>query len=135
MTEQDLAAIKARADAATPPPWQAIITAETPSGPEWSVDAVHSTREDAEFQAHARDDVPRLLEEISRLRAMESRLKEIFGPAIPPVESMDWTTFDAMVPAEREACAKVAENHVPSGYNDFETAKEVAAAIRARGKQ
>jgi hypothetical protein len=82
MTNEELAAIKARAEAATPGPWTA---AEDPTdGGLWVMgkrpvricDVESNTRSsdrllevgDVEFIAHARSDIPALLAEVERLR-------------------------------------------------------------------
>jgi hypothetical protein len=78
----DLAAIKARADAATPGPWKARTeypqTVTSPTyGPDssdedaWviSTSLTHRPDADAEFIAHARTDVPALLAHVAELEA------------------------------------------------------------------
>lgn len=92
MTDERIAQIRARADAATRGPWHVELTAETyidrPSRyPIYSevrgiVDVAEGdtyvaqtkrgneqARDDAEFIAHAREDVATLLAEVERLRA------------------------------------------------------------------
>lgn len=80
LSEQQLAEICARAEAATPGPW-CTDGAEIYTGTEylpWSslwigetcrADDCHGSRDDAAFIAAARTDVPALLAEIERLRA------------------------------------------------------------------
>lgn len=91
----DLDAIRARLDAACPGPWKVYNGNEgsVDYGPLWAVanDAFHNPPEDddtpwiavdvhtglqadAEFIAHARQDIPALLAEIDRLRADAARL-------------------------------------------------------------
>lgn len=71
MSEPDLEAIRARKDAATPGPWDAPLL-----GGVWTDDDgggwITTDAEDAnaEFIAHARTDIPDLLEAIDRLRSM-----------------------------------------------------------------
>jgi hypothetical protein len=76
MTPEELAAIKVRAEAATP---GAMVPYEHGSTLGWSFDTEDGTlpcgirgmferREDAVFYAHARDDVPALVAEVERLR-------------------------------------------------------------------
>lgn len=64
MTEEELKAIEARANAATPAPWH--------YDPVWGRARGESiscmTEEDGEFCAHAREDVPKLIAEVERLR-------------------------------------------------------------------
>jgi hypothetical protein len=83
MTEDDLRAIEARANAATPGPWQARhrhaeMTAEDDEscglgleidGPPEAWNRGQFARgSDAQFIAHARADIPALIAEIRRLR-------------------------------------------------------------------
>lgn len=77
MTPDELAAIKARANAATEGPWT-WASHTTADGDEWAVfdpadHALASNRDgwapDAEFIAHARSDVPALLAEVEQLKA------------------------------------------------------------------
>jgi hypothetical protein len=90
LEKSDLEAIKARADAATPGRW--FWTAETDydpgrivgepmvggfGEPEWDV-----TPDDAEFIAHAREDVPALLAHIDALTADNERLQRIEAAAL-----------------------------------------------------
>ena len=89
MTEERLLAIKARAEAATPGPFKVFYRAlDFPSafyeslwaeGQKEVICAVShgkNDRADAEFLAHAREDVPTLLAEVERLRAGVGRLRE-----------------------------------------------------------
>lgn len=99
MLDDELAAIRIRADAATPGPWQVeylddtyamnlvavatgelhedwptdsakVVAATLVQGPErYASIADGRWDENARFIAHAREDVPRLLDEIARLRA------------------------------------------------------------------
>lgn len=87
MAELDLAAIRARVEAATAGPWHAYDANVDYDGPSrWAaandahltldprydhldVTVDCGTEQDAEFVAHARDDVPALLSEVERLRA------------------------------------------------------------------
>lgn len=85
-TPLDLDAIKARAEAATEGPWEAHAL----DGFEWSVDRIGDndddsgnevatvwvTGADAAFIAHARTDVPMLLAELERLRALNTASAE-----------------------------------------------------------
>ena len=90
VTDAALAEIEARAHAATEPPWTAVpyrdgepcprcggashYAALTPvAGIAWEDDeaTVLMRREDAQFIAHSREDVPRLVAEVRRLRARQ----------------------------------------------------------------
>ncbi len=70
----DLSAIEARANVATPAPW-------LPDGRDKKFDLLNSAEthtqnmRDDDFIVHARDDVPELIAEVRRLRAIEARLK------------------------------------------------------------
>ena len=81
MSEQELAAIRARAEAATDGPWQQsmditgrlmVVVNLTPHQFREIIIAVSSDNsprdEDLDFIAHAREDVPALLAEVERLR-------------------------------------------------------------------
>jgi len=89
MTPEELAAIRARAEAATPGPWKVdeglaladpLLEGEgdwyrqiegwTNTGYEW----LCLSPEDAAFIAHAREDIPRLLDEVEALRAWSERV-------------------------------------------------------------
>lgn len=68
----DLDVIEARANAATPGPWGALspradgASPVTRAGGAWI--APFTAEDDAEFIAHAREDVPALVDEVRRLR-------------------------------------------------------------------
>ncbi len=88
MSEIDLDAIQTRATMATRGPWHvewdgtgypqrvlndaAVLVAETCTGPEWPPT-------DAEFIAHARDDIPALLAQVEYLRGRIERVLERHG--------------------------------------------------------
>ncbi len=85
MNEQELKEIEARAEAATPGPWQAIDPADfSNQHPGWDVNGPYTIHDDedqgfmdgrtANFIAHARQDVPALCEEMRRLK---DRVKEL----------------------------------------------------------
>jgi hypothetical protein len=85
LTEEQLAAVRARVDAATPGPWESFVEGRDHHGGDnfirigglvdgWpdmyvSHEANPAPQEDLDFIAHARQDIPRLLTEIERLRA------------------------------------------------------------------
>jgi len=82
MTELDLDAIRARAEAATEEPWRAWLDERRPNERTATVETAYIRDSydpelitdwcwdaDAEFIAHARSDVPNLLTEVERLRA------------------------------------------------------------------
>ena len=104
MTDLDLAAIRARAEAATKGPWEvcafdsghskfemsvSVITESAGDricdmdglGRTWNeIDARDDGMADAEFIAHAREDIPALLAELDRLNATIGRVRDIHAP-------------------------------------------------------
>ena len=60
LTDEEIAEIRGRAEAATEGPWDVA----------WGTYLITISREDAEFCIHARTDIPRLLDEVERLRAL-----------------------------------------------------------------
>lgn len=87
MTELDLDAIRARCDAATDGPWTAEYSEAQgncvlPHDAESTREAVAVTRlfhqqADADFIAHARTDVPELIDEIERLQEAAERIPKL----------------------------------------------------------
>src|SRR5260221_3437865 len=75
MDEETLAAIRARADQATPGPWLGLyLSGDTITGVKNAAGAVGLgevglTAADHKFITHAREDIPALLAEVERLRA------------------------------------------------------------------
>ena len=82
LTDEELAAIKARCAAATPGPWKPyiegrdhvsgssfIMTGEGVARGE-DIELTGATEADYDFIAHARQDMPRLLEEVEGLRKL-----------------------------------------------------------------
>lgn len=72
LTDADLQAIKERAEKATPGPWK--VGRQSPNGAcnvgtiNGLLTAQTTDGSNAEFIAHAREDVPKLLAEVERLR-------------------------------------------------------------------
>ena len=88
LTPADLAAMRARAEAATEGPWkqcggsiippdelQGHFEHDPPDWIEWRSPEYPRWLADAEFIAHARDDLPRLLDEVERLRGVVRGLR------------------------------------------------------------
>ena len=88
----DLDAIKARAEAATPGPWEARVwhgegmpyeswcvqkVSERGIRQDWIVHKIH--RDEAKFIAHAREDVPTLVAEVKQLRNEVELLRNVLG--------------------------------------------------------
>jgi hypothetical protein len=81
ITPEELAEIQARSDQASPGPWTSMVEARDhtsgssfimvglPTKRREDMEISGATADDFDFIAHARQDVPRLLEEIRRLRA------------------------------------------------------------------
>jgi hypothetical protein len=80
LTDEELRAIRARCDSATPGPWISYVEGRDhmsgssfiQTGPGESrgedIELSGATTADQDFIAHARADVPRLLDEVERLR-------------------------------------------------------------------
>lgn len=69
MTDEELAAIRARAEAATPGPWAPFGKQVIDSNQLFVLQGLGDhVYQDADFIAHAREDIPKLLAEIKRLR-------------------------------------------------------------------
>lgn len=82
MTESDLDLIAERCDAATRGPWQAFVEGrDHESGSSFIGTSGHdielsgASEEDYDFIANAKQDVPRLIEEVRRLRAQLAAAK------------------------------------------------------------
>ena len=101
LTADDLETIEQRANAATEGPWRAAVVARFvdddgcergkgaiypagPSGPPPLFVTPDWLAADAEFIAHARDDVPALLAEVRRLQAAEQRVRALHHPVPAP---------------------------------------------------
>ncbi len=80
MTDDELQAIKDRCNAATPGPWRSYVEGrDHTSGSDFimtgeagvrgnDIELTGATKADQDFMAYARQDVPRLLAEVERLR-------------------------------------------------------------------
>jgi hypothetical protein len=84
LTDAELSAIQARCDAATSGPWESFVEGRDHSsgsnfirtggptrGPD--IELSGATAADQDFIAHARQDVPRLVAEVRRLRQVQAR--------------------------------------------------------------
>lgn len=80
MKAEELAVIKERADKATEGPWMHSPYYEEDYGEVTSIKGVdvaeYLTIEDAQFIAHAREDVPKLVAEVERLRSVVWRISD-----------------------------------------------------------
>jgi hypothetical protein len=86
LNAEELEAIRKRAEAATPGPWfdsETVYVVSNVRGDsiEWGADFIAETQEqsDAEFIANAREDVPKLLVEIERLRKTLDYINDLAG--------------------------------------------------------
>jgi hypothetical protein len=80
MTDEEMTAIKVRCDAATPGPWRSYVEGrDHSSGSDFimtgegdsrgkDIELSGATTADQDFIAHARQDLPRLVNEVERLR-------------------------------------------------------------------
>jgi len=85
LTDEEIAAIRARGAAATPGPWRSYIEGrDHTSGSSFimtgegdlrgeDIELSGATPADQDFIAHARQDIPRLLAELQRLRNLGQR--------------------------------------------------------------
>ena len=80
MTEKELDEIRERCDSATAGPWQAWVEGrDQTSGSSFvqtggdDIEMLGATMADYEFIANAKQDIPRLLAEIERLRSLVGR--------------------------------------------------------------
>jgi hypothetical protein len=140
MTRDQLDAIRARVEAATPGPWKAQRwCSNNPSVAEaWGLTGMR-TFADAVFCGHAREDVPALLAEVERLQAREAELLRwrdewaIFKAAQTAGKE---SAFARGAAAMREAAARLEDNSakasrlvgtVPQAVRHEERAKEIRA--------
>lgn len=120
LSDQDLAAIEERCSKATPGPW---IVAR---GPEWSavkgaighellkISGVnHGSGPNAAFIASSREDVPKLIEEVKRLR----------------------DTVNASRAKALEEAAEIAGQVAGLSTYDYQTARNIQEKCRARAKE
>jgi len=80
LTNEELVAISERAEKASPGPWQVASTTDGEyilDCDEWVVAATFERREDAYFVAHAREDIPSLLDHIAELEAVINVIREV----------------------------------------------------------
>ena len=78
ISEKELAEIRKRAEAATPGPWKAFVEdRDFQSGSSFiqtqgeDIELIGATEEDYDFIANARQDIPKLLDEIERLKGKQ----------------------------------------------------------------
>jgi len=67
MTPEELRAIRDRVESATPGPWS---RRDVTRGYYWDGSYIPVSVRNADFAAHAREDIPKLLDEIERLRGL-----------------------------------------------------------------
>lgn len=121
MTPEELAAIRARCEAATPGLWTSYENREvSPEG--YAVCGPTSTdiaylgitnqdSYDADFIAYARTDVPKLLDEVSRLTAENARLRAVRDAAAAWRDNVDAGSpeCDVAMVQSMEAALRAAE--------------------------
>lgn len=103
MTEARLANIGARAERATVAPWS--VHAFSVRSEDRSLRAACFVHEDAAFIAHARTDIPDLLDEVRHQRAGNERLREALGRIKRIAASADAMSADADI----SLCERLAE--------------------------
>ena len=85
MTPEQLAAIRARAEAATPGPWHddqdGMVYSTCQPGCAVVINDIDLAVEDAEFIAHAREDIPALVAEVERLQTELARMRPVVEAA------------------------------------------------------
>lgn len=104
LTQDDLDMIKERAEKASSGPWQVASTTDGEyilDCDELVVAATFERKEDAYFVAHAREDIPRLVAEVERLREGLSTIAE------------DYNAYDSP-----DQLAEVAEYYLNGGDNE-----------------
>lgn len=105
LSEQEQAEIRARCKAATPGPW---MVRHNPDYPRWNITTVAEDEEgrpihianrthgvsndhksDAEFLAHARTDIARLLDDVEALYVSLGRLAQALDRAVAQIETLE----------------------------------------------
>lgn len=115
MTDEELAAVKARAEKATSGPWESYSvpgrnrSAAGYAAVEVAETEVQVTRDvggwfDADFIAHARTDVPALVAEVARLQGEEDHIQDALGETQRLMGELN----DALIHKLRDAEAEVA---------------------------
>lgn len=154
MTREQLDAIRARMEAATPGPWEAWTAVCCPDcgwvdGPKRTVCPVYEGTKrthtldanDAEFIASAREDVPALLAEVERLQALGALLSADIQRLTRRVaeNEVDWmalraeaaTAFQRGVAAMREAAVLASRENIGCRHMVCHSCESPAAVIRA----
>ncbi len=103
MNELELTAIKQRVEAATPGPWPLVKKGN--SVPSLAIEGIcgvmsYSRPANAEFIAHAREDVPALLAEVERLQTRNRTLNHA-------LKQVDELIHDGATVAELRRCCDV----------------------------
>lgn len=109
MTDADLAAIRQRAEQATKGPWGYDLNgyvAYVERGGEWgnticALPVTGRRHEDGEFLAHARTDIPALLDRLALLEAQQTALR---GALLNVTQDMDRAGGDAYAMPECPWC-------------------------------
>jgi hypothetical protein len=143
MTDDELGRLEELAAGATPGPWAAVcprVNYRIMAGDLYVMEAGPDgvrTADDAAFIAAARSAVPALVAEVRRLRmelegAEKARLLLLAGMGRSEETRMELKLeLRAAVAAERERCARLADQWVGTGATGDLVARTVAAAIRS----
>lgn len=118
MTDEQLAAIEQRVQAASPGPWTANVYSLEVNGPEMTIyDEGGHEQGDQQFIAHAREDVPALLAEVRLMREANGIMRAaliawekwaqrsegiLAAAAIHGHETPEWPRKQAMVALEAQ---------------------------------
>ncbi len=123
LTNTEIDAIRKRAEEATEGPWWAseglyVVNNLTGDSYEWDADFVAETEResDADFIAHAREDIPKLLAEIERISSVYKRLSEYYTHANGLLEDVHELLYDSI-------------------YNDHPTFGEVSEYLNVGGDE
>lgn len=144
MTDQELAEIEARANAATPGPWKAkpreddrnercagIVALRPDADDEWDreLDVVVTDSgvyppdpKTAEFIAHAREDVPKLIAEVRKLRAERDEAIERCAGVADHYARLSWHAHNVTnvgIDTRPVQAAAVAAEHIANGIRQL----------------
>ena len=154
MTPMELAEIEARANAATPGPWEVGVLrreCDHPTTNQFTEErsvfpplgesgpvalAAEGEHENGAFIAHARTDVPALIAEVKRLRAENDVLRKSADAAVDGVRAMLPAALKVAREEKREACAARLEReadavHAKREGMDQRAASYIAARVGA----
>ena len=149
MTQLELAEIEARANAATPGPWEVGVLrreCDHPTTNQFTEErsvfpplgesgpvalAAEGEHENGAFIAHARTDVPALIAEVKRLRAENDVLRKSADAAVDGVRAMLPAALKVAREEKREACAARLERAASYIAARVGALRQMAQALRA----